>query len=522
MVADKTKPDDAEASAAQEPSAGAPAPDGMSDTVPAPTGDGASASQPDTTDMTEPRADDGVAGPVGAEPSEPATPWSSRRSASEPEDAVIVAEQPAPDQAATADVPDAVGDDRSDGGNAASGSDGVTDEPVSAEPPPDATQAASADEGNGRSPAGQETTAEVPPPARQAAPAPADVPRRRGGGGVFLALVLGGVVAAGAGFVTARYLVPEGWPFDLPRAGGTQQPDPVEVLGSRVSDQAAMIEALTGRLAAAEAALASPDAVDPAAIEGRIAAVEASVAALTARVDSLPAAPGTDPAALDALRAEIEAIRAAPAAPDAGLADQVAALQDQVAALSAAAEADRAALEERAATLRAEAEAAASAALGRAAVLRLQAALDSGEPLTGALEELRAAGLAVPAVLADNPDGVPTLAALRDGFPEAARAALAAAVRVAPEAGLADRLGAFLRDQTGARSLVPRDGDDPDAILSRAEAALQAGNLAAALSQLDALPPEAAQAMAGWRELAETRVTAVTAAADLAAGLPGN
>ena len=521
-MADKTKPDDAEAPAAQEPATGAPAPDGTEDTVPAPADAAASASRPDTTDTAEPRPDDGAAAPVGGEPSELATPWSSRRRASEPEDAEVVSEQPAPDRQAEPDAPDAQGEDRTEGGNAASGSDGATDGAAPSEPPPAATQAASAGEDNGRPPAGPEATAELPPPARPAAPAPAEPPRRRGGGGVFLALVLGGVVAAVAGFVTARYLVPEGWPFDLPRAGGTQQPDPVELLGSRVSDQAAMIEALTGRLAAAEAALASPDAVDPAAIEGRIAAAEASVAALTARLDSLPAAPGTDPAALDALRAEIEAIRAAPAAPDAGLADQVAALQDQVAALSAAAEADRAALEERAAALRAEAEAAASAALGRAAVLRLQAALDSGAPLTGAIEELRAAGVAVPAVLADNPDGVPTLAALRDGFPEAARAALAAAVSVAPEAGLADRLGAFLRDQTGARSLVPRDGDDPDAILSRAEASLQAGDLDAALSQLDALPPEAAQAMAGWRQLAETRVTAVTAAADLAAGLPGN
>jgi hypothetical protein len=114
------------------------------------------------------------------------------------------------------------------------------------------------------------------------------------------------------------------------------------------------------------------------------------------------------------------------------------------------------------------------------------------------------------------------MAQVQAGFPAAARAALAASVQPDPEAALGDRMLAFLRAQTGARALTPRDGADPDAILSRAEAAMRAGDLDSALAELDSLPPDAAAALAGWRAGAETRAAAVAALADLAAGLSGN
>jgi hypothetical protein len=157
----------------------------------------------------------------------------------------------------------------------------------------------------------------------------------------------------------------------------------------------------------------------------------------------------------------------------------------------------------------------------RAAVLRLQAAIDAGGPLDAALADLAAAGVAVPPALAERAAGVPTLAMLQAAFPEAARAALAASATVPPEGGLGERLIAFLRAQTGARSLTPREGDDPDAVLSRAEAALRAGDLAAVLAALDALPETAKPALAAWRAQAEARAAAVAAAADLAATLAG-
>ena len=54
-----------------------------------------------------------------------------------------------------------------------------------------------------------------------------------------------------------------------------------------------------------------------------------------------------------------------------------------------------------------------------------------------------------------------------------------------------------------------------DAILSRAEAALDAGDLRSALTELEALPDDAASAIADWREAAETRAAAVAALNDL-------
>lgn len=82
-----------------------------------------------------------------------------------------------------------------------------------------------------------------------------------------------------------------------------------------------------------------------------------------------------------------------------------------------------------------------------------------------------------------------------------------------------ERLTAFLQAQTGARSLAPREGDGPDAVLSRAGAALDAGNLQAALTEMDALPEPGQVAMADWRRLADIRLAASAAAAELSATL---
>ena len=48
-------------------------------------------------------------------------------------------------------------------------------------------------------------------------------------------------------------------------------------------------------------------------------------------------------------------------------------------------------------------------------------------------------------------------------------------------------------------------GASPDAVLARAEQALQEGQVVSALKALDALPPKAREAIAPWREQAERR-----------------
>ena len=165
--------------------------------------------------------------------------------------------------------------------------------------------------------------------------------------------------------------------------------------------------------------------------------------------------------------------------------------------------------------MEAEAAKASETALQRNALTRLQAALVEGAPFAAILGDLGAAGLEVPAGLADSAEtGVPTLAALRADFPDAARRALADAREAdkGPDAGF----GAFLARQFGARSVAPRAGDDPDAILSRAEAAVTDGRIDSALTELEALPDAAKPALAEWTALATRRQAAMAGAEALA------
>lgn len=340
-------------------------------------------------------------------------------------------------------------------------------------------------------------------PVEAAAPAPA-TPRRRG---PFLP-ILGGVIAAGIGFGTAQY-VPEGWPLAL-----------------RDSAQATAFDT---RLAEAERALAAlPAPVDAAPLraglqeqQDRIAALEAQNQALQAQVEDLLARPVALPgdgsgagidisALLTPLQQEIEQLKSGMAG-----ASDTSALKAEIEALRSSTEAERAATEARATEIAREAEARAGATRAEAAALRLSTAIDTGTSLEAALQDLSAAGFTVPADLTGHAAGVRTLASLQAGFPEAARLGLAAAARPDEGAGFGERVSAFLFSQANVRSLHPQEGSSADAVLSRMEAALQAGDLPATLREADALPAEAATAMSDWLSAARARQSVATAAAAL-------
>ena len=70
---------------------------------------------------------------------------------------------------------------------------------------------------------------------------------------------------------------------------------------------------------------------------------------------------------------------------------------------------------------------------------------------------------------------------------------------------------AFVRNQLGARSLEPQEGNDPDAILSRAEAALREGRLADAVAEVETLPEIARLELTGWTGQAALRLEALAA-----------
>ena len=333
---------------------------------------------------------------------------------------------------------------------------------------------------------------DVPDPVVAAAP---PVQRRSG----FVAALSGGAIAAVVGFGLAQF-VPDGWP--LPDS--TAQTARIEAQDATIVALQAEVAALAAGLPAADleprlAVLAASVAALPdlAPFEARLAALEAQLATLAA----LPAGGGgASLAAIAALQAEVGRLKAS------GGGD--------VAAMTAAAEARMKEAAAQADRLKAEAEALAADTRMRAALGRLQAALDSGAPYAAALTDL---GADIPAVLQDAAaTGLPTLGDLQDGFPEAARMALEAALKDNLGESWAERVSTFLRSQTGARALTPRDGTDPDAVLSRAEAALTQGDVRMALTELAGLPEAAQAGMAAWRLSAGQRLEAEAAVAAIA------
>ncbi len=209
------------------------------------------------------------------------------------------------------------------------------------------------------------------------------------------------------------------------------------------------------------------------------------------------------------LTARLARLESMPTADGATAANVAAATQ----AASQAAEAARADAEK----LQAEARVIVRRADLTGALAALAVALENGQPLDPELGKLAALDVVLPPALTDQAQGVPTAAALRDAFPQAARQALALSLPETAGDSMWDRMTAFLRSQSGARSLTPRAGNDPDAILSRAEAQLGAGDLGAALDEVARLPEAGRARMSEWTALAERRRVAVAALTQLQA-----
>lgn len=350
-------------------------------------------------------------------------------------------------------------------------------------------------------------------------PPPREVVRveRRGGIGP---MILGGLLAGGLGFASAAYVIPRYFPQ---AASG----DNVAEIGAEVSGQSEKIAALQSELdglkgaVAAPATAAIPDEITAgiAQLGDRLLALERAgagvgdrIGKLEARMDAVESRPltgdGASAGALHAIRREMEGYRAEI---DAQM-KAVEAAKGDIGAAAEAAAAKVASVKAEAERLRSESEAAAKAATVTGSVSHILAALESGAPIDGPIADLSAAGVEVPAALAEQAQGVPTLASLRESFPEVARSALAVTVRDTSGDDVWGRFTAFLRSQSGARSLSPRAGEDPDAILSRAEAALQTGDLAQTLAELGALPEAGKSVMAEWMARADRRQQAVSAA----------
>lgn len=336
---------------------------------------------------------------------------------------------------------------------------------------------------------------EKPEPVRKAAPA--KPPRRRG-----LSVILGGMIAAAIGAGATVYALPKLPPELRDKAfAALDIPLPTSAPVAPVADQSGKVAALEQGLAQLQGSVA------------QLAAVQTAVADLTAKLDALgtqaPAA-ASDGAAVTALQDQIDALKAQLAASPAM------ATQEQIAAATAEAKARIAEAESQAAKMRAESEAAAKRALTQAAIARLSAAFEGGAPMAAALAEVEADGVTVPEAVKGD---VPSITALQAAFPEAARKALAAARKDTAGDTFQEKLGSFLLAQTGARSLSSRDGDGPDAVLSRAQSAVDEARFDAALSEIAALPASAQAEMQAWKDLVGRREAAQAAISAMAQSL---
>ncbi len=319
------------------------------------------------------------------------------------------------------------------------------------------------------------------------------VVERRGG---FVPLVLGGIVAAGIGFGAAYAL------------NG-------EIPGFNASnDNAERFEAQDQAIADLKASI--PAAADLTPLESSVEANAQGIAELNSQFETRLTEMNTR---LDEMTARMVELEKAPVRETVSQ-SAIEAYETELDRLRVAMQTQREEVEgmvNKAQQLKAEASEQTADTQARAALVTILSALDSGASYAGPLEELEASGQTVPEALQENVEGVATLADLRKDFPTAARQAIA----VTRGSGNSS-VGDFFKTQLGIRSLAPKEGNDPDAILSRAEAALADGDLSGTLTEIEALPPSAKAELSDWVSDARTRLTTVEAANGLMAELNTN
>lgn len=113
---------------------------------------------------------------------------------------------------------------------------------------------------------------------------------------------------------------------------------------------------------------------------------------------------------------------------------------------------------------------------------------------------------------------IPMVGELEAAFSVAAREALAAAGRQ-EKTGFTEKLSARVTSLVSVRPAGPIEGDSARAIISRAEAFIEAGDISAGANELGALVDGPRTAMADWLALAQSRIAVDGAIASLGARL---
>lgn len=357
-------------------------------------------------------------------------------------------------------------------------------------------------------------------------PAPVEAKR----GSVFPAL-LGGLAAGAIGFFAATF--------------GNQPPEPVDTtaITDSVAETGTRLDALSAELSELkEAPVETVEMPDLSGIETQIAgiatrlddidtdiamvreevsgattSIDEKASALSERLTVLETSDGTEGAEatqeeLAAFRAELDRMTTEAEARIAKAQTKATEIEQMAAEKAAAAEEAAVLAAQQAAEAEQKALEMAEAAKRQQALVDLKAALESGAPF----EDILPLVGEVPEILTSNAaEGVPSLVSIQQAFPDAARNVLSVAEAAPQDASAGQKLTAFLKQQTNARSLKPVEGSGTDAVLSRAEAMLKQGDLPAALNELDGLSDAPKAAMQGWLDKATTRTSAISAAAEL-------
>lgn len=336
-----------------------------------------------------------------------------------------------------------------------------------------------------------------PSPVVEAAPV---IVKRAG----FFPMVFGGIIAAGLGYGVAQYVPLSTFGISLP---ASERETAIDTQFKTLTDQVA---ALQGTI---ESTPDAPDfSADIKATQDAVSSVKselsdglAAVNAKIIEIEKRPIASGDAAVAVAAYEAELEAMQA-----------RITSVADEATAKIASAEAKASELEQNASLV-------SNAALARAALMRVETAVARGGVFDEALADFaEMSGSDIPAALQQaSISGIATLPELQSAFPDAARAALAASRKENASGDALGRVGAFLKTQVNARSLTPRDGADPDAVLSRVEAALRDDRLEVALTEIAGLPETGQEALAAWTSSAQARLDAVSALQALALGEKG-
>jgi uroporphyrinogen-III synthase len=371
-------------------------------------------------------------------------------------------------------------------------------------------------------------TTTPPPIAEPAKTVDTPVVPIRTGVGVVGAFVIGLIAAAivlAAALVSLPYWPQEArslWRGPTVAPPASSPPAPAPVLDTTALDAAkrelgARLDDLDKRVRAAAAAVAA------------VQAAPAPAAPAAPVAQPAPAVPAPDPA-VDELRRKLESLesRAAPQSDTSALQSEVVALRTALRALDQVVASQKASVDKATAAATASttgeqkalAAARGSAVIGIAA--RISAAVGSGQPFANDLALLAPLaqgeaklGEAIAALQPVAANGVASRASLAAAFPAMAKAALADDLA---DDSFWQRLLGKLKALVSLRRVgADVQGDSVEAKLARAEAAIDAGDVARAVELVKSLPPQTSRATADWLARADAHLAAQRAVDQLGA-----